>query len=116
MTGRPHPITRQALLFLAVGGATREGVGADITPRGLHRVGLARCAGLLLATLATTGALPGRLLHEALVVGLLQGVRDRAVVADFDAAHALLLECALVEGLLQRVWDRAILVDLALPA
>src|SRR5437667_2666559 len=93
--------------------ATMEGIGADVTHGGLHRVRLARtiaaATALAPASAATAAA---RLLHETLVIGLLQRVGDRTVVL---VVVVVLVERplrlrraqrAFVVGLLQRVGDR----------
>jgi hypothetical protein len=85
-----------------------EGVRADVAHRGLHRIGLTLVATAATALALATPAAPV-VLDKAAVIGLLQRVRDRAVL-EIVVAHghrALALDGATVVGLLQRIRDAA---------
>src|SRR5574343_390996 len=84
-----------------------EGIGADVAHRGAHRIGLAAspAAAALATPLAATEAAIA--LDEALVVGLLQRVRDDVLVVDVPRALAFGVHLAAIVGLLQRVGDAA---------
>src|SRR5688572_2052353 len=90
-----------------------ERIGADVADRGLHRIGLALAAALALAATApataataTASTQAARLLHAALVVGLLQRIGDRPVLGDLAPRLARIADRAPVVGLLQRIRDR----------
>src|SRR5690606_20728050 len=83
-----------------------EGIGADVADRGLHRVGLALATPATAPAALVAAAEPARLLHAALVVGLLQRVRNRAVLGDLAPRLPRLADGAAIEGLLQRIGNR----------
>ena len=55
-------------------------IGTDIAQRCLHRIGLATWRTTALATTAAFTTKTTRLLHKALVIGLLERIRDRAIL------------------------------------
>ena len=55
-------------------------IGTDIAQRCLHRIGLATGCATALATTAAFTTKTTRLLHKALVIGLLERIRDRAIL------------------------------------
>ena len=104
-------------------GLALKGIGTDVAPGGIRGVRLMRS--IRFSTAASTSATtttvtpPAKshwrptsstvwLLDKPFVVGLLQWVRNRAVVRKLLARRAGLLHGALVKGLLQRVGDRAV--------
>ena len=109
-------------------GLALKGISTDVAPGGFRGVRLMRsirfstATSTSSATTTTTAATvtpPAKshwrptsstvwLLDKPFVVGLLQWVRNRAVVRKLLARRAGLLHGALVKGLLQRVGDRAV--------
>ena len=55
-------------------------IGTDIAQRCLHRIGLATGCATALATTAAFTTKTTRLLHKPLVIGLLERIRDRAIL------------------------------------
>src|SRR5262245_53595023 len=81
-----------------------ECIGADVADRGLHRIGLALAATALAAFAPTApAAQAARLLDAALVVGLLERIRNRPVLGDLASRLPRLADRTAIEGLLQRV-------------